>query len=124
MVIYAFGCCIGYQIFIGELLEYLCGQIWPSDVKFFGTFEFRLCANGPIAFLILLPLSLKRDMSSLAFMGIVSIGALFYVLIVMLVEVPFYWKENRNKPETVMDAFILDANILTSFSLVFFAFTC
>jgi len=99
-------------------------QIWPSDVDFFQSFKFRLCANVPIAILILLPLSLKKDMSSLAFTSIVSVGALFYVLIVMAIEVPFYWKENRHKPETVMYAFKLDANLLTSFSLVFFAFTC
>lgn len=91
MVIYVTGCCIGFQIFLGELLAYMMEQLWPSDTKFFETFEFRLCANVPIAGLILLPLSLKRDMSSLAFMGVVSVGALVYTLLVLMVEAPFYY---------------------------------
>lgn len=57
-------------------------------------------------------------------MSIVSVCALFYVLLVMAIEVPWYWEWKRNAPETVFVAFKLDANLLTSFSLVFFAFTC
>ena len=74
--------------------------------------------------MILLPLSLKRDMSSLAFAGILSVVALFYTMLVLVIETPFYWKEYRHKPDIEMRAFIFDANILTSFSLVFFAYTC
>ena len=78
----------------------------------------------PCAFLIILPLALKRDMSSLAFMGMVSVAALFYVLIVMIAEIPFYWKLYKDAPQTVIYAFKLDMNVLTSFSIVVFAFTC
>ena len=52
--------------------------------------------NGPIAAIILLPLSLKKDMSDLAIMGIVSVGALLYTLLVLVIEMPFYWKEYRH----------------------------
>ena len=124
MLIYAFGSCIGYQIFMGQLLQYLMDQLLPDDSDFFEKFEFRLIVNLPIAGLILLPLSLKRDMSSLTFAGILSVIAITYTLIVLLIETPFYWKENRNKPETVMYAFKMDWNLLTSCSLVFFAYTC
>jgi len=100
-------------------------QILPErDDKFLDSFEFRLCVNVPIAGLVLLPLSLKRDMSSLAFMGIVSIVALFYTMLVLVIECPFYWKQYRHHADTKMQAFVIDANILTSFSLVFFAYTC
>jgi len=63
-------------------------------------------------------------MSSLAFAGVLSVLALFYTLLVMVIETPFYYKENIDKPETVVHAFIFDMNIFTSFSLVFFAYTC
>lgn len=80
--------------------------------------------NGPIAGLILFPLSLKRDMSSLAFAGIMSVVALTYTLLVMMIETPFYFNEFRHAPQTTIYAVKFDWNILTSFSLVFFAYTC
>ena len=94
------------------------------DDDFIDSFEFRLIVNTPIAACILFPLSLKRDMSSLAFAGVLSVIAMVYTLFILVVETPFYWKENRHKPSTDMRAFIFDWNILTSFSLVFFAYTC
>jgi len=125
MVIYATGACTGYQIFMGELLSYIFDQLLPvSDDKFINSFEFRLCVNVPIAAVILLPLSLKRDMSSLAFAGVLSVVSLFYTMLVLVVECPFYFKEYRHSPTTELRAFVFDANILTSFSLVFFAYTC
>lgn len=63
------------------------------DDDFLDSFEFRLCVNGPIAGLILFPLSMKRDMSSLAFAGVMSVVALTYTLIVMIAETPFYFNE-------------------------------
>jgi len=123
MLIYATGSCIGYQIFMGELLGYIFKQVLPSgDDDFLDSFEFRLCVNVPIAGVILLPLSLKRDMSDLAVAGIVSVGALCYTLLVMVIEMPFYWKHYREG--AVMHAVKIDMNLLTSFSLVFFAYTC
>ena len=125
MVVYATGACTGYQIFMGQLLSYLFEQILPErDDHFLESFEFRLIVNAPIAGVILLPLSLKRDMSSLAFAGVLSVVAMFYTMLVLVVEMPFYWKEYRHMEGIEMRAFIFDANILTSFSLVFFAYTC
>ena len=58
----------------------------------------RALINLPIAILILLPLSLKRDMSSLAFAGVMSIASLTYTLLVLLVETPFYFQEFKAYP--------------------------
>ena len=41
MLIYAFGSCIGYQIFMGQLLQYLMDQLLPEDSDFMEKFEFR-----------------------------------------------------------------------------------
>ena len=98
MLIYCFGSCIGYQIFMGQLLSYLMDQLLPKDADFMDSFEFRLIVNLPIAGLILLPLSMKRDMSSLTFAGILSVLAITYTLLVLLAETPFYWREYRHAP--------------------------
>lgn len=124
MLIYSTGSCIGYQIFMGQLLSYLMDQLLPQDEEFMASFEFRLIVNLPIALCILLPLSLKRDMSALMFAGVLSVIAITYTLIVLIAETPFYWRENRHAEQTVVYAFKFDANILTSCSLVFFAYTC
>ena len=125
MIVYVCGACIGYQIFMGELLTYIFESLLPKrDDDFLESFEFRLCVNVPIAAVILFPLSMKRDMSSLAFAGVLSVVALFYTLIVLIAEVPFYYQIYADKPDTEINAFKIDMNILTSFSLVFFAYTC
>jgi len=125
MVVYATGSCTGYQIFLGNLLTYFFEQVLPaSDSDFLHSFEFRLLVNVPIAGVILLPLSLKRDMSALAFAGVLSVASLTYTLLVLVVETPFYWREYRNAPTTELKSFELDWNFLTSFSLVVFAYTC
>lgn len=123
MIAYSFGACIGYQIFIAELIQYVARSA-GLDVDFVESIEFRAIVNVPIAALILLPLSLKRDMSSLAFAGMMSVIALFYTLLVVIVETPFYFKEYVNKSETQIFAFYIDWNFMGSCSLVFFAYTC
>ena len=67
---------------------------------------------------------MKRDMSSLAFAGVFSVAALTYTLFVLVIETPFYYKEWKDKPLIEARAFILDWNIFTSCSLIFFAYTC
>ena len=63
-------------------------------------------------------------MSSLAFVGIFSVAALTYTLFVLLIETPFYYNQWHNKPLIETRAVVLDWNIFTSCSLVFFAYTC
>ena len=43
--------------------------------------------------MIFLPLSLQRDLSSLSKAGIVSIGAITYTSIVLIVEAKWYYDE-------------------------------
>jgi amino acid permease len=108
---------------MGKLFTYIMVSLLPSrDDYFLESFEFRLCVNVPIAMLILLPLSLKRDMSSLAFAGVLSVAAILYTLLVLIIETPFYYNEYVDKPETIIYPFVLDMNIFTSCSLVFFAY--
>ena len=83
-----------------------------------------MLVNIPFAVFILFPLSIQRDMSSLRYAGVASVAALSYTLLVLGIEMPFYYSENIVKEETQVHAFILDLNIFSSMSIVFFAFTC
>jgi hypothetical protein len=47
-----------------------------------------------------MPLSMMRDLSSLAFASVLSLLALAYTGIVMFVELPWYSKEYRAMPST------------------------
>ena len=91
MLVYVFGACIGYQIFMAELVQYVFASFGmnKSDVE---SFEFRMCVNIPFAALILFPLSVQRDMSSLRYAGVASVAALTYTLIVLVIELPFYYQ--------------------------------
>ena len=124
MILYSVGSCIGYHIFMAKLLGYALTQLFPESSEYFTTMQFRAFVNLPISCVILLPLSLKRDMSSLAFAGIMSVVALFYTMMVLIVEAPLYAEDYRNDPRVEVKAAVFDVNILTSCSLVFFAYTC
>ena len=45
-------------------------------------------------------------------------------MLVLVIEMPFYYQWKVDAPETVIYAFKFDWNFLTSCSLVFFAYTC
>lgn len=56
--------------------------------------KFVLIQSGAVAFLVLLPMSLMTDMSAFRYASLASIGALVYVGIVLLVELPKYFNWN------------------------------
>ena len=78
----------------------------------------------PISVLVLLPVSLKRDVSSLRIGGLISILSLAFTMIVLLAEAPFYNKVYSVRDGAICPAFIFDINLFNSCSLVFFAYTC
>ena len=121
MIVYAFGSCIGYQIFIAELIQYICTS-FDMDEKFVESITFRCIINIPIAVIILFPLSNMRDMSSLRYAGVASVVALTYTMIVLIVECPFYYKEYEST--SIVHVVKLDINFLSGLSITFFAFTC
>ena len=121
MLVYATGACIGYQIFIAELVQYVCSSFGVSE-KTVESIEFRALVNIPFAAAVLAPLSAQRDMSSLRYAGVASVAALSYTLLVLVVEAPWYYQANVSG--ATIHAFKLDANFLSGLSITFFAFTC
>ena len=83
---------------------------------------FRAAVNVPVALLVLFPLSIQRDMSSLAFAGLMSILALVFTLLVVMGETPSYYINYHNEAE--IEPIKLDWNFFTSCALIFFSFTC
>jgi amino acid permease len=85
---------------------------------------FRALVNIPLDILVVIPLSSMRDMSSLSFNSKLTVLALFYCAILLIVELPWYnreYKQMENYKETV---FLLDYNFFQACAMTFFAYTC
>ena len=88
-----FGSCISYQIIITSLFKYVCLKFGMSE-------EFTASDNMttssyqaiPTAIFILFPMSMLKDMSAFRHVSLASIGALLYTGIVLLIELPAYYK--------------------------------
>lgn len=94
------------------------------NADFIASIEFRAINNTAIAILFLIPISTVRDLSSLAFASMLSLGSLTYVCLLMFVELPWYAREYHQKPYFVQQAFFLDWNFFTGCAMCFFAYTC
>jgi solute carrier family 38 (sodium-coupled neutral amino acid transporter), member 11 len=121
ILIYMLGGCVGLSILLSTLAAYLavnCGV----DVEFTKTMTFRSMVNIPAGYLILMPLSLLRDMSALSFAAILSILAITYVTILFLCELPYY--HNEYKPIADVRIAVVDWNLLPAIAIVCYAYTC
>lgn len=123
ILVYVFGGCIGYQIMLCTLVGYVANAFGLS-ADYVASIEFRAVTNTAMAVLVLIPISLLRDISSLAFASMLSLVALTYTGILMFAELPFYNDFYRKKPNFYCEPFIIDWNFFTACSMSFFAFTC
>ena len=92
------------------------------DEDFVNSRTFSVYQCVPTSCLILFPLSVMRDMSSLRFVSMASIIALIYTGIVLIIEVPEYYGYFKNVAN--MEPWCIDLNLFTGCSMVFFSFTC
>lgn len=66
----------------------------------------------PTAFIILFPLSMKREMSAFRYVSVLSIVALFYTGIVLSIEMPAYYDYYHNKQNLPNNPFNFDWDLL------------
>lgn len=123
ILFYVFGACVGFQIMLSTLIGYFANT-FGLDIDYIETMKFRAMVNFPMAICFLIPISLLRDITSLAFASMLSLLSLTYTCILMYVELPFYSKEYHAKPNFNEKAFFIDWNFFTAASMCFFAFTC
>jgi len=100
-----------------------------ADRKFVDSIKFRALVGYPATLFAFFPLSLLRDMSAFATGGLLSLIALFYTAVVMLIETPFYYKQNIDgtnpyAKDIQIFAFYFDWNFFSSAAITFFAYTC
>lgn len=108
---------------LSTLIGYFASTLGVS-YDFIDTIQFRTYANFPMAICFLIPISLLRDLTALAFVSMLSLLSLAYTCILMFVELPYYNAEYRAKPDFVEQFFVVDWNFFTAASMCFFAFTC
>ena len=123
IMISMFGACISYQIIITSLLKYFLGE-FNIDSKYTkdSSFLIGIYEGIPLAYLCLLPLCTLRDMSAFRYISLASIFSLFYMGVVLLIDLPSYY--NHFKKHCKISPAYWDLNIFSSFSICFFAYTC
>ncbi len=78
-----------------------------------------------IGFLLLMPVSLKRDMNAFRYITGISVLAEFYTGIVLIIQLPKYLEYARaNTTLYVEDYALFNLDFFKGCSIVFFAYTC
>lgn len=83
---------------------------------------FATIQTVPMTVLILYPFSCMRDMSSLRYASIGSIAVLMFITLVVIVEMPEYFKVFKDVAQ--YKPYYIDLNLFTGCSMVFFSYTC
>lgn len=136
---FMFGACVSYQIIskfiilltlvVTKLFVICCNNFGVSpDIT--GTpgggdvTLFKVLQTVGTTVLFIFPLSLAKSMSALRYVSLVSIGAIIYTLIVMLVELPRYYDYFHNTLHEQISYFALNLDFFNGCSITFFSFTC
>ena len=72
--------------------------------------------------ILLIPLSLKRDMSAFRYVSMASIASLVYTAVVLILELPEYYKHYSET--AVSKAAYIDLNLFTGCAMTFYSYTC
>ena len=98
--------------------------MFGANKDFTTSLTFRFIVGAPATACMFFPLSLMKDMSAFQYGGLASVIALLYVAIVMIVETPFYYRQNIDNPLTEVYAFKIDWNFFSACAMTFFSYTC
>lgn len=118
---YIFGILISYHIIILSLIKYSLIE-FGMDEKYVRSTDFSILISVPITLFVLFPLSLMRDISSLRYVCLVSLGALVYTIIVLIVQLPEYFMYFSQVSS--MTPYQIDFNLFTGCSIMFVSYQC
>jgi len=110
---YLYGSLVGYQIIISNLIQGVLTQLDVYDPAQYRLYH--IVAISAFTF----PLCLLKSVNSLRYATFVSIGAICYTAILLIIQMPYFWE----KPAKLV-LFKLDWNFFNAFGITFFAFTC
>jgi amino acid permease len=141
ILLYIFGVLISYQVIIysiaGRVFFELSGKSGTFD-EFNNTTWNTNLYKFPIMFtvcVILSPLCMLKDISRMRFASLFSVSSLLYVILIIIVESPSYYKHYLNNIRTedpsthenwydITKAFGNDLLFFPSLATMFFSFTC
>jgi amino acid permease len=93
-----------------------------KDFKVEDPEQYKILHVCVVSLFILFPVCLLKDVSGLRYGTFISIGAVLYTSILLLIELFFFWDSEKAAKEIVF--FLFDANFFSAFGITFFAFYC
>jgi amino acid permease len=118
LIVAQLGTIIGYQILIGDIIP---GTLQYFNINFDTKTE-RYIIMIATNVLIVTPLGLLKTLTELRFASLVTMAALSYILLVIIVEFKFYAESNVY--ENNVNWFNLDLSIITSMNVCLYSFSC
>ena len=143
--IYSWGLIITYEIIMNSLIGRIAYAFIINKVTYpsFNDYEDRKWSKVKIKAIVLViinilltPLCLAKDIGKMKFFSLFGIIALFYTIIVLVIECPYYWsdylknvykKDDKSTHANWIDiskAFNKNLDFFTGFATIVFSFSC
>ena len=144
-IIYSWGLIITYEIIMNSLIGRVIYTFFKNKETFpsFNDYADKVWNSVKIKAIVLVsmnvlltPLCLAKDIGKMKFFSLFGIIALFYTIIVLIVECPFFWshylknvykKEDKSTHANWIDisrAFNKNLDFFTGFATIVFSFSC
>eukprot|EP00742_Colponemidia_sp_Colp-10_P006472 GILJ01006933.1.p1 GENE.GILJ01006933.1~~GILJ01006933.1.p1 ORF type:complete len:449 (+),score=63.75 GILJ01006933.1:44-1348(+) len=115
IVVYCFGCVIGYFVLIGEFVPSMLDAVGLSSLNNRALDMIVLTGCGAF------PLALLKNMSSLRYSSIVGLMCIIYINLVVIAEGPEQIRRHSDLPIVTYD---MSMEVFKVISITFFAYTC
>lgn len=144
-IIYSWGLIITYEVIMNSLIGRVIYTFFKSKEVFptYKDYESRQWDSAKIKSIVLViinalltPLCLAKDIGKMRFFSLFGIISLFYTIIVLLIQCPYYWshylknvyvKEDKSTHANWFDlsrAFNANLDFFTGFATIIFAYSC
>lgn len=116
MFLFAYGAQVAYLVVIGDTIP-LVAQLFSPD----SVFVSRNATISLVSILIILPLCLLKDLSSLSWTSMISIGADIALVLIVLIAAPDVSKNEGIQHQNIS---IVNSSIFIGIGTMSFAFVC